>query len=403
MFISQENRIRIAKAKAAAKLKLLNFSQNEVKTVSKKISIRDFNIRDISTDENRFQNRQNAFSSESKDRIIRAVENGSFDWAKFDPIIVWFDSKKKKYFVLSGHSRLAAFKELSKTRLEFSTIPVKVFEGSEVSAIDFALNSNTLSTKETEVERARYYARKRTACELNKTFGHLGALTDCEKMVENECKEAEGKNANYVLNLSYLNPDGFLMDNLVRLGIERDNDSTNVIRTVANWIGEARKYNKELLDVHETEIAKFLINGGYGNKTGQFKNKNVFNDRLKYSFDRWKANGSNPSKPLNLANTLSKSVFEQEWDERLEHAKNDYDFAMAEHFDKHTKYLHALMNQEINQDRFDELMMPILANVERSKKEYERIRGQKDDVKKASNSQTSLFGIKTRKRRKKRN
>lgn len=387
--MDKSKRIRIAKVKAAAKLKLLKFGVSEP-AASNRVQVHDVNVNNIHTDEKRFQNRANAFSTESKNRIIKAVENGSFDWSKFDPIIIWKDDKQRKYFVLSGHSRLAAFREMAKTKKEFKAIPVKEFKGSERQAIDLALNSNTLSTKETETERAMYYARKRESCELNKSS--MGAISECDKLVENECREAEGKNANYILNLSYLNPDGFLVESLTKLGIEKDNDSTNVLRTIANWIGEARRSNKELLDIHETEIAKFLLNGGYGNKTGQFKNKTMFNERLKYSFNKWKTSGSDPTKPLNLANTLSKSSFEKDFDNRLEKAKTELDQAIAEHQEKHTKYLFALMNKQITQERYDELLKPYITNVNWHKNEYERIKGQKIDVMKASGAQTSLFG-----------
>ena len=365
------------------------------KPKSTKLEVVDFPIKDIYTDEKRFQNRVNAFSEDSKDRIIKAFESGTFDWTKFDPITLWKDPENGKYFVLSGHSRYAAFKEKSKEGFVydgygFANIPARIFKGSEAQAIDFALNSNTLSTKETEVERALYYNKQRSACELKKG---LSGKTDCEKQVEKSCRDAEGKNANYILNLSYLNPNGYLIDSLARLGIEKDNDSTNLLRTIANWIGEARRNNPEITDAQETEIAQFLINGGYGNKAGQFRNKTQFNERLKDSFSKWKANGSDPSKPLNLANTLSKTSFEKEWDERLAKAKEELDNAIAEHEEKYKKYLFAVMDGSLTQARMDELMKPIVAYVEKSKKEYERVRGQKDEVKKASNAQQSLWGV----------
>jgi antirestriction protein ArdC len=351
----------------------------------------------IHTDPKRFQNRKNDFSEDSKNRIVNAYKNGTFDWSKFDPITIWLDFRSANWYVLSGHSRLAAIKEIdpiSKRGEDFTRIPARKFTGTEAEAIDFALNSNTLSTKETEVERALYYANKRQMCEVKKD---LGAKTDCEKQVENEVRENEGKNANYILNLSYLNPKGWLMDSLTATGIEKDNDSTNVLRNIANWIGEARRFNPELTNTHETEIAKFLVNGGYGNKTGQFKNKAQFNERLNYSFSKWKTAGSDASKPLNLANTLSKTAFETEFDERLHKAKKLLDEAILEHEEKHKKYLYAVMDGTINQAKMDDLMKPILAQVERYKKDYERIKGQKDEVKKAASAQTSLFGTKARK------
>jgi len=387
--------ILIAEIESESKLKLLlllDIEPEQSIIPSKTAKVIDMPVKSIHTDEKRFQNRTNSFSSESKDRIVKAVENKTFDWAKFDPIIIWLDPKTGTHFVLSGHSRLAAFKQLSKKNENFDDIPVKIFEGTEAQAIDLALNSNTLSTKETEVERAMYYNKKRTVCEISKSVGLLGAISDCEKLVETECKEAEGKNSNYILNLSHLNRDGFLMESLNKLGIEKDNDSTNVLRTIANWIGEARRQNKDLLNVHETEIAKFLLNGGYGNKTGQFKNKTQFNERLKYSFDKWKASGADETRPLNLANTLSKSSFEKDFDSRLLKAKTEMDQAVAEHQEKHTKFLFALMEKKIDQKRFDELMKPVVSNVNWHSKEYERIMGQKWEVKQAATAQTSLFG-----------
>lgn len=357
---------------------------------SNKVEIIDTPIKDVYTDEKRFQNRSNSFSEDSKTRIIKAVENGSFNWAKFDPILLWLDPSTKRNYVLSGHSRFAAFKELAKTNKAFSAIPSRFFTGTEAQAIDAALNSNTLSTKETEVERAMYYAKQRNTCELKKG---LSGKTDCEKQVETSCKDAEGKNANYILNLSYLNPEGFLIDNLNRLGAEKDNDSTNLLRTIANWIGEARRNNPELSNSHETEIAQFLLNGGYGNKAGQFKNKAQFNERLDYSFNKWKAGGAILGKPLNLANTLNKSSFEREFDERLAKAKEAMDEAIQEHEEKYKKYLFAVMDGSITQPRMDELMKPIIAYVKKAKTDYERIKGQKDDVIKAASAQTSLWGI----------
>ena len=363
---------------------------------SNKIGIVDFPIKNIYTDEKRFQNRKNAFSEDSKNRIIKAFKTFTFDWAKFDPITLWKD-KNGKVFVISGHSRLAAFKELFKQGYDyntftFHTIPARFFEGTEAQAIDLALNSNTLSTKETDVERAMYYNRQRETCEIKNLSG-LGSKTDCEKQVEQACREAEGKNANFILNLSYLNPQGNLIDTLSRLGAEKDNDSTNVLRTVANWIGEARRNNPAITNEQESEIAKFLLNGGYGNKTGQFRNKAQFNERLDYSFNKWKARGSKPGDALNLANTLSKSPFEKDYDERVSKAKADYDAAIADHEEKHKKYLILVMNGQLKQQRMDELMKPIVGYVERTKKEYDRVRGQKDEVKKAAEAQTSLFGL----------
>lgn len=394
--MNTENKLRLLRYEAIAELRLMQtkgLKNVKKKTSANRILITDMNVGNVFTDENRFQNRFNAFSEDSKDRIIRAVEAGTFDWAKFDPIIVWRDPLKQKFFVLSGHSRLAAFKELSKTSHDFSEIPVKIFKGTEEQAIDTALMSNTLATKETDIERAIYWANRRKRCEIkNNIVAGLGATNVCEKEIELELKDAEGKNANYILNLSYLNPSGFLMDNLLRMGTERDNESANTMRTIANWIGEARRFNKEISNEQESEIAKFLLNGGYGNKAGQFRNKATFNERLKFSFDKWKFAGADSNRPLNLANTLSKSSFEQEFDSRLENAKVELAKATLEHEEKYKKYLQALINEDITQERMDELMKPLTYAVKHASERINQIRGTKSDVMQAVRNQTSLFG-----------
>jgi len=393
-------KLKLAKAKAKALLLLQKQNQDKKTTTTKpkknivsssRQAILDMPVRNIFTDEKRFQNRKNAFSEESSNRIINAVNNGSFDWAKFDPIIVWRDDKKQRYFVLSGHSRLAAFRELSKTVLEFEEIPVKIFKGTEESAIELALTSNTLSTKETDVERSIYWANRRERCEIK---NGLNGMNVCEKEIFEEIRETEGRNSNFILNLSYLNSNGFLIENLMRLGADKDNANTNTYRTIANWIGEARRKNNEINDIQETEIAKFLLNGGYGNKKHQFSNKTKFNERLQYSFDKWKKNGANLNKPLNLANTLSKSSFEQEYDIRYERAKRELNEAKELHTEKYNKYLNALIDGKISQERMDELMIPHVIAVQKATAEVKRIQGRKNEVSEATKSQTALFGLK---------
>lgn len=354
---------------------------------SSKVVVSEKSVKEIFTDEKRFQNRKNAFSEDSKNRIIKAVENGSFDWAKFDPILIWFDTKAQKYFVLSGHSRLAAFRELAKTRIDFANIPCRVFEGSESAAIEAALNSNTLSTKETDVERAAYYYKSRQTCELQRG---LGAKNDCEKMVEEQCREREGKNAPFILNLSYLAPDGVLMEMMHNIGADKDNDSTNILRTVANWTGEARRSWSQLTDAHENEIARFLLNGGYGSKKGQFKKKTDFMERLRVVLAKWNGKAETP---LNIAGSISVSSFEHEWQKRLSEAQERLNDATRDYDEKHKKYLAAQFEGKINENKRIELEKPLIDYVLKCKKEVVDIQKQQGLVRDAEKQQTSLFGI----------
>ena len=360
-------------------------------TSSNRVKVTELFIDDIHTDEKRFQNRKNAFSEDSKNRIVKAAKEGKFDWAKFDPILVWMDTNLQKIFVLSGHSRLAAFRELAKEGYkEFEKIPIRNFEGSEKEAIDAALNSNTLSTKETDIERANYYNRARSMCELQQG---LGAKTDCEKLVEAECREREGKNATFILNLSYLNPEGFLMDSLAKLGSEKENENVNTLRTVASWVGEGRRQHPDMNDLHENEVARWLITAGYGNKKGQFKSKSEFLERLRVAIKKWQEKGAKPEELLNIANAVTVSTFEAEWQKRLNDAKAKLEEAKKDHEEKYNKYLFALMEGKLTQDRMDELMKPLIAYVAKCKAEVDSIKEQQGQVRNAESAQKSLFGF----------
>lgn len=358
------------------------------------VMTRNINIDSIYTDVKRFQNRQSEFSEESKKRIVKAYENGEFSFAKFDPIVVWYDADADKYFVLSGHSRLAAFKEIAKKDKLFQTIPARYFYGSEEKAIDFALNSNTLSTKESDMERAIYYHRQRMQCELTNHVQGLGApQINCAKMVEIKCKEAEGGNSAYILQLSYLNPEGYLADSMKRIGSDKGSDDANIIRTIASWTGYIRMHYPEVSDLQENEIAKFLINGGYGNKANQFHNKKAFEQRFQYSFSRWKQRGSNPLESLNLANSLSKTPFEKDYEARLAKAEEEMTKAQKEHDEKETKY-RAMYYPEgkITWEKYTELMKPYIDYLAKCKAEVARIKGQKEQVKQAGGAQQTLWG-----------
>lgn len=376
------------------KLRLVNSSKGQEPADNSPISVLNFEVSRINTDVKRFQNRQNEYSEDSKNRIVDAYKSGRFDFSKFDPISIWYDKQKNKYFVLSGHSRLAAFKELGKSDKVFKRIPARIFQGSEAQAIDFALNSNVLSTKETDMERAIYYNKMRQTCEIAnyKALQGLGKVVDCAKLAEDKCRENEGKNATYIINLSYLNPEGFLADSMRKIGADKGTDDANLIRTIADWVGDLRKQFPDISDLQETEIAKYLLNGGYGSKSTQFKNKRAFALRFKYCFDKWKQRGADPLVSLNLENSLSKSEFEKEYDARYAKAAQDLEDARAEYEEKHKKYWAAVTAGEITMERMNELEKPLVDYVNKCLDEKKRVMGQKDDVKKASSAQQSLWG-----------
>ena len=232
---------------------------------------------DIFTDEKNFQNRADKYSAKSVKSIINAVENGTFNWFAFDPITLWRNPKNNKLYVLSGHSRTQAFRELSKTHpdkevdgLNFNYIPAKIFEGSFADAKNLALNSNALGTPETLTERAEYYRVQREATDK-------GSWRDLKK------KALRENNGQIIWDLSFLPADGVSMQALKSFKADGGQDSTeNFLRlaTIAQWIGKAYQIYNKLSNAHDQELFKFLNGGGYGSRSGQYFSFSALNDRL---------------------------------------------------------------------------------------------------------------------------
>ncbi len=200
----------------------------------------------IATNTQKFQNRRNEYAEKSVKSIVEEVERtGKLNTNKFTPITVW--ENQGLYYVLSGHSRLEAFRRLhAKGFKDFGSIPANVFVGTEIEAKEFAKNSNNFGTPETILERALLYRNFRI--EEQKT----------EKQVLEYIKATEKQyNPLVVLNLSYLNPQGFTFENYERL-LEYSESNTENIKAISEWIGEARRKFEVLTDRHENELFDYL-------------------------------------------------------------------------------------------------------------------------------------------------
>lgn len=232
---------------------------------------------DIFTDEKNFQNRADKYSAKSVNSIINAVNNGTFNWFAFDPITLWRNPKNDKLYILSGHSRTEAFRQLAKMQpdkevdgLTFNYIPAKIFEGSFADAKNLALNSNALGTPETLTERADYYRTRREATNR----------ADWRTLKKQALRENNGQ---IIWDLSFLPADGVSMQALKSFKADGGQDSAeNFLRlaTIAQWIGKAYQIYKGLSKAHDQELFKFLIGGGYGSRSGQYFSFTALNDRL---------------------------------------------------------------------------------------------------------------------------
>lgn len=157
--------------------------------------------------------------------------------------------------------------------VENTRIPAKLFQGDESAAIDFALNSNTLSTKETDIERANYYRKKRE-----------GGVD--ESALVDEIKNNEGKNWVRVWAFSHLLKDGFTNSALKAIQ-NSSNENAEIVKVVAEWIGKIFAKFPFLTAEHDKEIYKYLVNeGAYGKGAGKVNNYQKLLEKITKAIER---------------------------------------------------------------------------------------------------------------------
>ena len=260
--------------------------------VAQYTGVKTIPLTDLYTDEKRFQNRKK-LNEEIVENIVK-----NFKPTDLDPLVVWYDKKQGKTFVLAGHHRFEALK-----RLKHKNVPVKFANDdypTEADAIRYAKEiSNANRTLEEPYERAAIYRKYREEGYSEKEINDKAAL--------------EGKNRSYILNLSCLNPKGATMSTLVQFSQTQSKSDKNEIERVADWIGQARRNAPELTNAHEKEMFDFLMNKESSKRT---TTKAKF---LEYVRACW--NPFEPTAPLNLARIKYQSEGEKQYDEEVENLK----------------------------------------------------------------------------------
>jgi hypothetical protein len=336
-------------------------------------------LKDIHEAKQLFQNRQDDFSKESVKRILKAVETGTFKWESLDPIILWLNPTDGKLYILSGHSRTQAFRELAKQKAKvdgrpFTAIPAKVTNVSLEEAKEIALNSNTLSTKETELERANYYRGKRIA-------------GTSKKELEVEVRDKEGKNAVYILNLSYLNPNGSTVLGLLQMAEAEDVTNKQIIQTIADWIGEARRKFEDLNNSHEEEIYKWLFGGAYGTGPSKLSSKVAFMQRITDLMQRRLLEPKEA--PLNIENRIVKNPLQADYDRELEAAEMEVRQAEKTVTEKR-RYL---VGGGASPEAIERAMQIPELELQAAIRRLEQLKADKGKVRDAVRNQPSLFGL----------
>lgn len=331
-------------------------------------------LKDILTDREAFQNRADHFSQETVDRILADYASGNFRWANLDAITLWL-GPEGKYYIISGHSRFEAFSQLAAQDAKaegktFDAIPAKIFEGTKEEAIEMARNSNTLSTKERDSERATYYRNRLAA-----------GATRVE--VAEEAKQREGKNANYILNLAVLSSRGNAWLALVAMEDATDVTNAQKVRSLADWIGQARRRFPELQNGHEGELFKWLTEQ-YG-KPG-FTKRTDFIERVERAILAAKQAGTF-DRALNPYGNAYKKPGEIQYDEQLREATQAWQEAKAELEAKRKKYA----DDGLTLERLNEILAPYEHTEKLLLLRLEKERARAAGVKADASRELSLF------------
>lgn len=260
-------------------------------------------LENISTDVKRFQPRGSDFSQESVDKIVN-----DYDDNKLDPVVLFKDKDGKDY-VLAGHSRLEAHNQLSalpdtdprkikavEKGFQPGEIKSRYFNGTEKEAMEFADRSNDLGTKNKDYESAASLRKMREA-------------GDTKTAIKDRARTDFGKNWRYLYNLSFLNPNGKIIQTLQQFESNPDKDAQNQIEKAGQWIGATReRFGDMLSNQHENEMFDYLMDKGRSTK---IQRENDFVNLIQ------NITGSafyDPNEPLNLNRIKNKSAAEVNYD-----------------------------------------------------------------------------------------
>lgn len=350
------------------------------------LNIQDVPLSQIHVDRQLFQGREKAFSQRSVDNIVNDVSTGRFAWENLDPITLW-RAPDGKLYLLSGHSRLRAFEILAGMRATaagkgFDRIPAKIRSGALDDARRLALESNTLSTKETDIERAAYYRKLRQD----------GVP---EKELLAQIRKNEGRNAVNIYAYTFLSPTGKTWATLRQFS-ESEDTSSNIAKSLAKWIGAARREYPMLTNDHERELHDWLFDHrGYGSGAGQVSKESDFQERVGRFIARNTEFGHfDQSKPLNILNALLKSPTEQEYDRQIDELQTkirDLDTAIK----LKTKNLVA---QKATKEDLQRILSPMEATLRNLRSDLQRMLLQKQNIIEYGKREATLFGRPRRRR-----
>jgi len=262
----------------------------------------------------------------------------------------------------------------------FDRIPAKIRTGDLQQARRLALESNTLSTKENDVERASYYRRLRQD----------GVP---EKELLAQIRKNEGRNAGNIYAYTFLNPNGKTWAT-IRQFAESEDTSANTAKSLAKWIGAARREYPMLTNEHERELHDWLFeHRGYGTSAGQVSKETDFQEKVgRFIAKNTEFGTFYQDRPLNILNALTKSPAELAYDNEIAALQEN-----IRDLDNQIKLqTRTLTARNATKDDLQRILAPLEAQLRNLRADLQRKILQKQNIIEYGKREASLFGLRRR-------
>lgn len=284
-----------------------------------KPEFRQIPIADLTVSLEDFQGRSEAFSSTTYNRIVNEVRDGIFNFSALPPIMVWKDNRTHKWVILAGHSRTAAFSDLSKGKHPMDP-KYKPSDFDEIHAqVFFSENKEDALEEAKKVAQESNLAGEQSLIDF--AFKVVKPLRETSKSNSAYWEKMEnlfGANKRFVHKVSFLNPNGKTISMWQATKNLSDQLQRKTIETIATLIGVARERMPELTDGHENELYDWLIKNfaeqAKAEKEGRsFKGPKMNSEAafLELVSSRIMRLGWTPNQPLNLDLVGAESVYQK--------------------------------------------------------------------------------------------
>jgi hypothetical protein len=288
-------------------------TQQPTETVRAGVSFKP--LETISTDTKKFQPRAAEYSQESVNKIV-----DDFDNDVLDPVRYWRNPEDGKDYIVSGHSRLEAHRQLNslpETDPRKQAAIAKGFQPGMIKAEpianatsfaqaeEIAFRSNDRGTANKDYEKAAYLRK-------------LREQGNSKSAIQEQAKMDYGKNWRYIFALSYLNPNGKIIETLKMFGNSTDRDMQNRVERAAQWIGVTReRLGDQVSNAQENEMFDFLMDK---NRSTKLDRENDFVSLIQNITGRFDYKNT---EPLNLNRIKNRSTAEVHYDNEEQEIKAD--------------------------------------------------------------------------------